>query len=708
MRLLIAYKILFIGLVGVIGILINILFNYQVSESNRISLSNISNLHIPIVDNINHSILKLKQIKGSLTIAVSTGEVELIGDIEELQNPLEQGLFRIAEIDASYKEYIDKSVIDLRRYILLATEVSIKIINEEEFTSVEEQMILEMNDLYNELLGSLEESRHVLSNRFSDVVEEASVATKRSIYINLFIAVISAIIIFITALAISKSISTTIQRVISSMKKLTEENSGFESRIENKTSDEIGDLVKCFNSFVVSMSKIFIKIEQEKWLKTGIAELNANISDERDTTQFGDRVLQFMANYISANIGCFYIKKHSEEQDFYQLVSSYGCNGDKELLPKFSDGEGVIGQATFDKEVKIIDDVPGYNINVKTATIKSDNLTVVIIPLLFQNSVIAVIEFAFLSRLSKDQKLFIKASLEPISQRLYALTSRINTEKLLVKTQKQTDELESTHKKMTDSINYASLIQHSIIPEEKEFKSVFTDYFTLWTPRDVIGGDIYLLSDIPNRHEYLLMVIDCTGHGVPGAFVTMLVKAIERQIIGKISQDPNIKISPGWILGYFNKTLKKLLHQEDSKSVSNAGFDGGVLLYNKGDNSIKYAGAELPLMYIQNGQMNQIKGDRQSVGYRTSDNSFIYKEHDIKIDQDTFVYLTTDGYIDQNGGAKMFPFGKKKLQKALLDIYQLPFNEQKNILIEKNIEYKKSEETTDDLTVIGLKFCPSY
>lgn len=708
MRLLIAYKILFIGLVGVIGILINILFNYQVSESNRISLSNISNLHIPIVDNINHSILKLKQIKGSLTIAVSTGEVELIGDIEELQNPLEQGLFRIAEIDASYKEYIDKSVIDLRRYILLATEVSIKIINEEEFTSVEEQMILEMNDLYNELLGSLEESRHVLSNRFSDVVEEASVATKRSIYINLFIAVISAVIIFITAFAISKSISTTIQRVISSMKKLTEENSGFESRIENKTSDEIGDLVKCFNSFVVSMSKIFTKIEQEKWLKTGIAELNANISDERDTTQFGDRVLQFMANYISANIGCFYIKKHSEEQDFYQLVSFYGCNGEKELLPKFSDGEGVIGQATFDKEVKIIDDVPGYNINVKTATIKSDNLTVVIIPLLFQNSVIAVIEFAFLSRLSKDQKLFIKASLEPISQRLYALTSRINTEKLLVKTQKQTDELESTHKKMTDSINYASLIQHSIIPEEKEFKSVFTDYFTLWTPRDVIGGDIYLFSDIPNRHEYLLMVIDCTGHGVPGAFVTMLVKAIERQIIGKISQDPNIKISPGWILGYFNKTLKKLLHQEDSKSVSNAGFDGGVLLYNKGDNSIKYAGAELPLMYIQNGQMNQIKGDRQSVGYRTSDTSFIYKEHDIKIDQDTFVYLTTDGYIDQNGGAKMFPFGKKKLQKALLDIHQLPFNEQKNILIEKNIEYKKSEETTDDLTVIGLKFCPSY
>jgi serine phosphatase RsbU (regulator of sigma subunit) len=456
------------------------------------------------------------------------------------------------------------------------------------------------------------------------------------------------------------------------------------------------------------MSKIFTKIEQEKWLKTGIAELNAKISDERDTTQFGDRVLQFMANYISANIGCFYIKKHSEEQDFYQLVSFYGCNGEKELLPKFSDGEGVIGQATFDKEVKIIDDVPGYNINVKAATIKSDNLTVVIIPLLFQNSVIAVIEFAFLSRLSKDQKLFIKASLEPISQRLYALTSRINTEKLLVKTQKQTDELESTHKKMTDSINYASLIQHSIIPEEKEFKSVFTDYFTLWTPRDVIGGDIYLFSDIPNRHEYLLMVIDCTGHGVPGAFVTMLVKAIERQIIGKISQDPNIKISPGWILGYFNKTLKKLLHQEDSKSVSNAGFDGGVLLYNKGDNSIKYAGAELPLMYIQNGQMNQIKGDRQSVGYRTSDTSFIYKEHDIKIDQDTFVYLTTDGYIDQNGGAKMFPFGKKKLQKALLDIHQLPFNEQKNILIEKNIEYKKSEETTDDLTVIGLKFCPSY
>lgn len=309
MRFLIAYKIIFIGFVGVLAILINILFNYQVSESNRVSLSNISNLHIPLVDNINHSILQLKQIKGSLTIAVSTGEIELIEEVRNLQVGLEARLLEIAKIDASYEGDVTKYIDDIRRYLNLATKLSIKIINEEVFSEVDKKMISEMNKLYNDLLLALEKSRDILSNRFSDVVTAASVATKRSIYINLFIAMITAIIIFITALTISRSISTTIRRVINNMNKLTEQDSGFESRIDSINNDEIGDLVIGFNSFVVGMSKIFVKIQQEKWLKAGIAELNICISDEKDTRQFGDALLKFMASYVSANIGCFYINE---------------------------------------------------------------------------------------------------------------------------------------------------------------------------------------------------------------------------------------------------------------------------------------------------------------------------------------------------------------------------------------------------------------
>ncbi len=115
------------------------------------------------------------------------------------------------------------------------------------------------------------------------------------------------------------------------------------------------------------------------------------------------------------------------------------------------------------------------------------------------------------------------------------------------------------HRKVTDSIEYASLIQHSLVPTNELFDKYFNDYFTIWYPKDIVGGDIYLFEELKDGEECLLMVIDCTGHGVPGAFVTMIVKAIERQIITTILNTPNMKVSPAWILKYFNQTMKKTI-----------------------------------------------------------------------------------------------------------------------------------------------------
>ncbi|WP_052379802.1 MULTISPECIES: ammonium transporter [unclassified Pseudoalteromonas] len=263
--------------------------------------------------------------------------------------------------------------------------------------------------------------------------------------------------------------------------------------------------------------------------------------------------------------------------------------------------------------------------------------------------------------------------------------------------------VELEHKRTTDSINYSSLIQHAIIPNDTLFKHFFSDHFTYWKPRDVIGGDIYLFDVFKKRNECLLMVIDCTGHGVPGAFVTMLVKAIERQVIGKINGNNDIDISPAWILAYFNKAIKTLLHQEGKQSKCNAGFDGGIILYNKNTNTVKYAGAQLPLFMIQEGEIELIKGDKHSVGYRSCDFDFVYKDHEIIIDKETYIYLTTDGYIDQIGGDKNFPYGKNRFKKTLLEVHHKNMIKQKQTLIKNIHEYQKQEETTDDITVIGIK-----
>ena len=263
-------------------------------------------------------------------------------------------------------------------------------------------------------------------------------------------------------------------------------------------------------------------------------------------------------------------------------------------------------------------------------------------------------------------------------------------------------ELKTVNKKVRDSINYASLIQHSLIPESKHLERYFSDFFIIWEPKDIVGGDIYIFEPLGNDDESLLMVIDCTGHGVPGAFVTMLVKAIEMEILGKIFHYKD-EVSPSKILSVFNKSMKKLLKQENKDAISNVGFDAGILYYDKKRKIIRYSGAEIALFYMDNGELKIIKGDRQSVGYVKSDSVYEYKEHTIGIKEGMQFYITTDGFIDQNGGDKDFSFGKKRFRSLIEDYHEKNFSEQKEIFKNSLYEYQGDGDRNDDITVVGFK-----
>lgn len=263
--------------------------------------------------------------------------------------------------------------------------------------------------------------------------------------------------------------------------------------------------------------------------------------------------------------------------------------------------------------------------------------------------------------------------------------------------------IQKLHKNVTDSIEYASLIQHSLIPSNELFDKYFDDYFTFWSPKDIVGGDIYLFEELRDDDECLLMLIDCTGHGVPGAFVTMFVKAIERQIVTSIINNPTIIVSPAWILKHFNQTMKKLLKQENIESISNAGFDGAVLYYNRKEQIIKYAGAEVPLFYMQEGRLEMIRGSRHSVGYKKSDINYEFKEHILKAKKGLQLYLATDGYLDQNGGKKGFPLGRKRFKTIIENKGDKSFNEQKNALVSELKSYQNNEERNDDITIVGIR-----
>ncbi len=263
-------------------------------------------------------------------------------------------------------------------------------------------------------------------------------------------------------------------------------------------------------------------------------------------------------------------------------------------------------------------------------------------------------------------------------------------------------EMKEMHTKVTDSIEYASLIQHTLMPKSEDFKHYFRDFFIIWQPRNIVGGDIYLFEELPNDKGCLLLVIDCTGHGVPGAFVTMLVKAIEREVVSKIINSNN-EVNTAEILSIFNKSIKYLLKQDSRESISNAGFDGGVLYYNKKKNIVKFSGAKTPLFFIQNNKINMIKGCRHSIGYKRSDVNYKFQEHTINVSNDTYIYLTTDGYLDQIGGERNYIFGKKRFQKLLRENFKKPFDAQKKILKDTLADYSTDNLQTDDITLLGLK-----
>ena len=277
-------------------------------------------------------------------------------------------------------------------------------------------------------------------------------------------------------------------------------------------------------------------------------------------------------------------------------------------------------------------------------------------------------------------------------------------EPLFIVTFSDITSLEKAQNYIEDSIEYASIIQHSLVPNNEVFRKYVDEFFVIWHPKDVVGGDIYLLEELRHDDEMMLFVIDCTGHGVPGAFVTMLVKAIERQVVGHIlTLDDDEPVSPAQLLGVFNRSMKNLLKQESKDSISNAGFDGGFLYYNKKDNRLTYAGAKTPLFVMKGEELTVIEGDRHSIGYKRSKGNYSFTDHVIDLDEDTTVYLSTDGYMDQQGELNSMPFGKKKVMSLINQYSQEAMSDQQEIFLDEFMEHRGDRIANDDVTMVALK-----
>jgi serine phosphatase RsbU (regulator of sigma subunit) len=261
-------------------------------------------------------------------------------------------------------------------------------------------------------------------------------------------------------------------------------------------------------------------------------------------------------------------------------------------------------------------------------------------------------------------------------------------------------ELNKVNRHINESIRYASRIQTSLLPDKASLQGVFHDFAVGWAPRDVVGGDFYWVGRFGER--CVVAAMDCTGHGVPGAFMTAIAASILDRILHEHCHD-----DPAEILQLLNRLVKASLRQDGQGLAhdvlgSDDGLDAAVCLIDFAQKRLTFAGANIPLLYCQGGQMHEIKGNRHSLGYRASRVDYTFTNHHLPLLPGMAFYLATDGVTDQVGGPTHRLFGRRRLIQALEHGLGLPMQDQMQRIFTILSDYRAGELRRDDLTFIGF------
>lgn len=259
---------------------------------------------------------------------------------------------------------------------------------------------------------------------------------------------------------------------------------------------------------------------------------------------------------------------------------------------------------------------------------------------------------------------------------------------------KQKDIIEEKQKEILDSINYAKRIQFSLLASEYLLSQNLQEHFVLFKPKDVVSGDFYWAT--PTDEGFIYITADCTGHGVPGAFMSLLN-------ISKLSQaiNENKMTRPDIILNNIRTEIIKALNTEGSEE-SKDGMDAVLCKLDIKNMKLQYAAANNPFYIIRNNELLTCKADKMPVG-KGHDDSISFTYNEIALQKGDIVYTFTDGYADQFGGPKGKKFKYKQLEDVLMAICTLPMKEQSTILNQKFEDWKGQLDQVDDVLIIGTK-----
>ncbi|MCI4626417.1 MAG: SpoIIE family protein phosphatase, partial [Candidatus Magnetoovum sp. WYHC-5] len=262
----------------------------------------------------------------------------------------------------------------------------------------------------------------------------------------------------------------------------------------------------------------------------------------------------------------------------------------------------------------------------------------------------------------------------------------------LIKTQNR---LIVANAQIVESIKYASNIQKSVLPTNNTMKESLSDFFIIWEPRDTVGGDIYWYKRWGSG--CLLAVADCTGHGVPGAFITLLSRGALDIAMMTVNEG-----NAAELIINIHKIIQVTLGQNKDGGLSDDGLELGVCYIPHDKKTLTYCGARLSLFCYNGEEVQEIKGSKKPIGYKDIPYDTTFTNYIINIPKRMTFYMTTDGLTEQIGGEKKIAFGKKRLMALIAQGWSYPMDRQRTIIYDTFTQYQGAEERRDDVLVIGF------
>ncbi len=365
--------------------------------------------------------------------------------------------------------------------------------------------------------------------------------------------------------------------------------------------------------------------------------------------------------------------------------------------------DSAISLVKTEKEILVKDTI------VKSKAIKEKNLTIAeqkeevrriwqwIWAFIVFIGVIAVFSILLYRQYRAKKKAFEKLSIqnaEIIEQKeeIHAQAEQLVISNVRLTEQHQ--EILEQKMQITDSIRYASRIQGVMLPKDDFLDEVFTENMVLWRPQELVSGDFYWVKKIKNF--VIFAAADCTGHGVPGAFMSMLGISYLNEIVSKSRFDKSNEI-----LNLMRRRIKKALNQTGKVNEAADGMDIALCILDTENNILQYSGAYNPLFLIRDGDLQIIKADKQPIAIYPREKDFTYNEIEVK--KGDVLYIFSDGYMDQFGGEKNEKLKSTRFKQILVEIHPLPMKEQKTMLNQFMDSWLGSNGQIDDILVFGIR-----